>query len=212
LFPRVTGNRGFDSEKLIAVQVGHRTQLMSRVFLDTVVFYHNYEDLLSIEPGTPFIESSPPPDRLVLPFSLRNKLHGESYGFEVAADALVTDYWRLRSGYSFLQLDLERDGNSQDPSTAPNTQGSSPHNQFFLHSELDLPWDVSLDSNLRYVDNVPAQGTPSYVTFDVRLAWAATSNIELAIVGQNLAQNHHREFAGGTQVERAGYGQVRFQW
>lgn len=211
-FPRVVGNRNFDSEKLLAAQVGHRARLLPRLFVDTAVFYHHYDDLLSVEPEAPFTESSPPPDRVILPLSVRNKLHGESYGFEIAADAFVTDEWRLRSGYSFLQLDLERGDGSQDPSTARSTQEASPQNQFFLHSQLDLPWNVSLDGNLRYVDNLPAQSASNYVTFDVRLAWAIAPQIEISLVGQNLAEKHHREFAGGTQVERSMYGQVRFRW
>jgi iron complex outermembrane receptor protein len=206
------GNRGFDSETLLAGQVGHRAQLIERLFVDTVVLYHHYDDLLSVEPGAQFAESSPPPDRLVFPLSIQNKLRGDSYGFELAADAFVTDAWRLRSGYSFLQLDLERKSNSLDSSTARTTQESSPQNQFFVHSRLDLPWDVSLDGNFRYVDNLPAQSTSSYATFDVRLAWSVTPALELSLVGQNLADQHHREFAGGTQVERSVYGQGKVRW
>lgn len=212
VFPQIVGNRDFDSEKLLAAQLGHRMRVLPRLFVDSVVFYHHYDDLLSVEPGTPFPQASPPPEHVILPLSIHNKLHGESYGLEIAADAFVTDSWILRSGYSFLQMDLERGNGSADAATAGNTQESSPQNQFFLHSELDLPWNVSLDGNLRYVDNLPAQSTSSYVTFDVRAAWAITPQVEVSVVGQNLADGHHREFAGGTQVERSVYGQVRFQW
>jgi iron complex outermembrane receptor protein len=124
----------------------------------------------------------------------------------------LTDFWSVRSGYSFLQIDLQRDRSSDDPSTARTAQESSPHNQVFVHSRLDLPWKISLDSDVRYVDNLPAQDVPNYVTFDIRGAWSPMPWLELSLVGQNLAEKHQREFSGGTQVERAMYGQVRIQW
>jgi len=74
---------------------------------------------------------------------------------------------------------------------------------------------------LRYVDVLPAVNSvpirpkiPSYITLDVRLAWLPRKNLEIAIVGQNLLDDRHPEFAPtfiGTQqteVERSIYGTV----
>ena len=57
---------------------------------------------------------------------------------------------------------------------------------------------------------LPAPG--AYVTLDVRLAKEVAEGFELAVVGQNLWQPHHQEFAPGTQVPRGLYGQFRWQW
>ena len=51
---------------------------------------------------------------------------------------------------------------------------------------------------MRYVDNLPTQQVGSYVDADVRVARRFGRSLELSVVGQNLAQDHHREFAGGT--------------
>jgi iron complex outermembrane receptor protein len=69
-----------------------------------------------------------------------------------------------------------------------------------------------LDGVLRYVDSLPAQGVGSYVEADVRVARRITDAVELSVVGQNLIEGHHREFAGGTEVQRGVYGQVRWWW
>jgi len=68
------------------------------------------------------------------------------------------------------------------------------------------------DGVLRYVDTLPAQHVGSYVTLDLRLAKQVTKSLELSVVGLNLAQDHHREFGGGTEVQRSIYGQVRWRW
>jgi iron complex outermembrane receptor protein len=218
LFPRIVRNGGFDSEKVIAYQLGHRVQLIDRINLDSVVFYHDYDDLQSIGVGTPFPEDTPPPSHAVLPLPFGNKLHGSSYGVEIAADVFASEWWRVYSGYSFLHLNVERD----DPAvelTRANSERSSPQHQAFARSQLDLPWNVRFDANVRYVDSLPV-GIRSYFTFDLRLQVPITQSLSLSLVGQDLWDSHHREFpgatatsmAGGTQVERSGYAQLRYQW
>ena len=54
----------------------------------------------------------------------------------------------------------------------------------------------------------------SYHTLDIRLGWRLNDNIELAIVGQNLIDDHHLEFipefidTAPTEVERGVYGKI----
>jgi iron complex outermembrane receptor protein len=208
---RLIGDQAFVSEKVIAYEVGYRVQPMSRLFLDLALFYNQYQDLLSIEPGAPFDEPADGATRSVLPLFIRNRLHGDAYGFELAADAVVTEWWRLHGAYSLLNLELRRDPGSHDTSHQP-LEESSPHNQVTLRSTINLPASADFDGVLRYVDNLPAQHVGSYVTLDLRFAKRVTENVELSVVGLNLAQNHHREFAGGTEVERSIYGQVRWRW
>jgi iron complex outermembrane receptor protein len=122
----------------------------------------------------------------------------------------------LQGGYTFLEMHLHRARGSTDVSTELMTEGSSPHHQFFIRSLLDLGWNFQFDSTLRYVDALPAPSIPSYLTLDVRLAWSPRKNLEIAIVGQNLLDDQHPEFAPTfigterTEVERRVFG--TFQW
>ncbi|MGZ5569204.1 MAG: hypothetical protein ACXWKG_19510, partial [Limisphaerales bacterium] len=58
----------------------------------------------------------------------------------------------------------------------------------------------------------------SYAELDARLAWHPRTNLEFAVVGQNLLHEHHREFAPtfiasqNTEVERGVYGKVTFRY
>jgi iron complex outermembrane receptor protein len=147
-----------------------------------------------------------------------NKLFGETYGTEIAATAQLTKRWRIQGSYSYFQADLDRDHGSHDGMTVTTDEGSSPHNQFSLQSLVDLGWNIQFDSTLRYVDTLVAPKIPSYVTIDLRLAWSPRKDLEIAIVGRNLLDDQHPEFAPtfiGTQkseVERSVYGTVVWRY
>ena len=184
---------------------------LARLFVDLVSFYNRYDDLLSIEPRRPFAESTPGVPHLVLPFVIQNRLHGESYGVELAADAAVTDWWRLNAAYTYLDIRLRHDPDGVDR-LSEAAAGASPHNQVTARSLMNLPAHFELDVIVRYVDNLPTQPVASYVDADVRVSRRFGRSLELSVVGQNLAHDHHREFAGGTEVQRGVYGAFRWWW
>lgn len=212
VFPRVIRNEDFAAEKVIAYEIGYRASAGHRLFADLAVFYHDFHDLLSLEPGEEFVETEPPPSRRVRPLIIENGLHGESYGVEIAGDVRVLRNWWMSASYSYLQVALEPDAISRDRTQEITAEGSSPQHRAVLHSRWDFPWDVQSDALLRYVDSLPAQRVGSYLSLDLRLAKRLTRGLELSVVGQNLLEDHHREFAGGTEVERSAYAQLRWVW
>jgi iron complex outermembrane receptor protein len=212
-YPRITRNPDFEPETVLAYQVGYRVQPVERLFIDLASFYNQYDNLLTLETGAPFPEEEPPLPHVIVPFVFANQLHGESYGVEIAATAQLTDWWRVSGQYSYLQISLQQDRGSTDISQEA-AEDASPHNQVSVLSAIDAPWGVRFDTVLRYVDNLEVSGQviPSYFTFDVRLAMQLGHGVEIAAVGQNLAQAEHREFAFGTEVPRGAYAQVRWEW
>ena len=211
----IHGNPNMDSETLIAYELGYRVQPINQLKLDLTGFYNDYDDLRTLEPLVP----GP-----VSPTIVENKLFGETYGVELSATAQVTRQWRVQGSYSYFDARLHRESSSRDPSTDRIDEGSSPHNQFFIRSMFDLGWNIQFDSTLRYVDVLPtifdrtgrvvSPKIPSYLTLDLRLAWSPRKDLEFAVVGRNLLDNHHPEFAPtfigtqGTEVERSVYGMV----
>jgi iron complex outermembrane recepter protein len=214
-FFRVVGDGRFQSETVIAYELGYRLQPRPDLSIDVTTFYDDYSGLLSAEVGTPFPENGAAATRTIVPVFLRNRLDGDVYGAEVAVDAMPAPWWRLAAAYSYVEVDLSKEPGSTDI-TGPGVQGTSPHNQVVLRSLLDLPRGFELDAMLRYVDNVPRQRIDEYVELDLRLGWHATPNVELSVVGQNLLANHHAEFGteGGAPVEiqRGLYGKAVWRW
>ena len=211
-FFRLEGDEGFDAERVFAYEVGYRVEPVVGVFVDLAGFFNRYEDFLGIETGVPVTEG----DRLVLPFVLANGLRGDVYGGELLVDYEPLPWWRLRGSYSYLQIDFRSKAGFVDAGqTSRSTEGSSPHHQASFQSSADLLDRLALDLWLRYVDRLPAQRVDSYVTFDARLGWQATPNLEVSLVGQNLVEASHVEFGSGANrvaVERGGYGAVTWRW
>ncbi len=202
----VRGNTDFGSEELIAYELGWRTQLHHNLNVDLALFYNEYANLRTSR----F-------DITTLQANLVNGYEGESFGGELSAQWQATERWRLIGGYSYLDENLR--SNSKDPAVQRNDdEGSSPHNQFFIRSMLDLPGRVTLDLTGRYVDSLPHRQIPAYFTMDARLGWAANDHVELSIVGRNLLDDRHPEFAASalqtqrTEVERSVFGQVSIRF
>jgi iron complex outermembrane receptor protein len=214
-FVRVIGDRGFSTEHLLGYEVGYRSLINAKLNLDIAAFYNNYDHLLSIEPGAPFSETSPPPAHVVVPFFFGNGLLGNTAGFEIAPEWAPTSTWRVRASYSYLYMDLSAKTGSLDPSTVASTEGSSPHHQATVQSFLNLPKRLEFDQTIRYLSDLPAQQVPVYTTADVRFSWHATRSFDFSVVGQNLLQPHHPEFGGDpgglVGIKRTVYAKITWQ-
>ncbi len=208
------GNNDFDSEELIACELGYRLQPSNRLSLDLTLFYNDYDDLrtVEVELADRFFEITPFPPHLVIPMQIENRMEGETYGFEIGANLKLTDAWRLFSGYSLLKLQLHKDSSSKDI-TAESAEGDGPEHSFQIRSYIDLPHALEFDSALYYVDNLTNQKIPSYTRLDVRLGWHPTDNFEISLSLENLLENRHSEFGQArgispTEVERNVYGKI----
>ena len=209
----VFGSRQFTSEDLLAYEFGYRMQATTNLSFDLATFYNSYSNLRTAEPGTPFVEGSPAPTDIVVPFVAGNKMSGGTYGLELFADWKVVPKWRLAGSYSYLQMDIHKDSDSQDP-TADTPNGSSPRHQWYLRSSIDLPKHFDQDTTLRFVDHLSSLNLPGYYSLDAHLGWKPVTNLELSIGGQNLLDNRHLEFlpdfvnTAPTVVKRSIFGSI----
>ncbi|MFA4916100.1 MAG: TonB-dependent receptor [Syntrophales bacterium] len=218
----LVGNDNFDSEDLVAYEMGFRHLLTKKVSLDIATYFNQYDHLRTFEQGSMLCEPSGSPfplclpgDNIFIPLSAGNQMTGEIYGVELSSDVVVNDWWTLKPSYSYMKVQLHLDSNSTD-TTSESAEGESPHHQFSLRSLMNLGNNIEMDAWLRYVDSLPAQNIDSYITLDLRLAWRPAKNLELSVVGQNLLDNSHAEFKpeiidiASSEVQRSIY--VKFVW
>jgi iron complex outermembrane recepter protein len=201
----LAGGPDFDSETLLAYELGYRVQPLPRLALTLAAYYNDYDNIRSLE------QANPP---LPFPVVIANELEGESYGAELTADYRVTDWWRLRAGYTELRIDIRPKPGSTD-TTAGSGESHDPERYFSLRSSLDLPGHWELDAAFRYVSRIENQQVPSYGELDVRLGWRPRPELEFSIVGQNLLHDHHAEFgnvAMRREIERGVYGTVLWRF
>src|SRR5882724_9880534 len=196
IFLRIAGNPLFKSETLLGYEVGYRTLLTSKFFVDLSLFYNNYNDLTSFGALVFSSESSPPPPRLVATTTFMNGIKGSTQGLEIAPDWKAASWLELKASYSYLNMDLENKPGSTDTGTVRTDQGSSPRHEFVLRPLFNLPKRFEFDPTYRYVGALPAQSAKSYSTMDVHLGWRFVPQMELSVVGNNLFQPQHAEFGG----------------
>jgi iron complex outermembrane receptor protein len=189
----IFGSRQFKSEDLLAYEVGYRVQATSTLSADIATFYNKYTNLRSAEPGTPFVEGNPAPTNIVIPFIANNKMSGGTYGAELFADWRVLPEWRLLGSYSYLQMNIHKNVDSQDP-TPDIPDGQSPRHQVYLRSSVDLPKHLEPDLMLRYVGSLPSLNIPSYYSLDAHLAWRPIAQLEFSFGAQDLLNSRHLEF------------------
>ena len=207
----IDGTAAFESEVLIAYELGYRVQAARTLSLDLALFYNDYRHLRTFELGA--TDASAAPAYLRFPFYFGNGLSGQTYGGELAANLDVAEWWHWRAAYSYLQMQLHKNPGSTDTTQAAE-DGLSPHHQISFRSLMDLPWKLQLDTTVRYVDSLPTANIRSYVGLDMRLGWRPRQNLEFSIVGQNILDNQHREFSPSVirtpaaEIERAVYGKV----
>lgn len=204
------GDRNYDSENLLAYELGYRFAPLNNLSFDVTAFYNHYTDLRSITTqDSPFFNG-----RFVESSNIfSNDFSANLYGFEMASVWLATEAMQWRLSYSFLKTDLHAD----------NTLPVSPEQQVSLQMNYAVTHAVNLNLWLRYVDeastlSVPTQTSitsPDYLTLDARLAWTPIANIELSVVGQNLLDDRQLESIDsnfrlpGIENQRSVYGKIR---
>jgi iron complex outermembrane recepter protein len=215
IYLRVEGNPQFHSERLLAYEFGYRALTVSRFYVDAALFYNQNSDVYSFQVGAPFLEASPAPVHAVLPLLTSNGIKGPAKGFEIAPDWKPVNWWELRPSYSHLEMHVEDQPWSNDPTSAAGYNGSSPRHQVAIQSLFTLPKKLQFDQTYRYVAALPAQDVTSYSTADTRLSWHFAAQMEGSVVGRNLLQPHHPEFGGDpgglVGIERSAYAQITWR-
>jgi iron complex outermembrane receptor protein len=206
-------NSGFESETVIAYELGYRAQLDMNFSTSLSTFFNNYDNLrsLSFTPVT------------FLPFFFANNLEGQTWGMEWTCDYQALSGWRLHAGYDLIQDNLWIKPGQIDLSHGL-AETADPANQVFLRSSMDLPGQTELDADCRWVDAVyngslgatkPAV-LPSYAELDVHAGWHPAANLEISVIGQNLLQDEHVEAGvpgpAQEQIARSIYGKLTCQF
>ncbi|MBI2943823.1 MAG: TonB-dependent receptor [Candidatus Wallbacteria bacterium] len=215
--PTLVGRGDYDSEELLAREAGWRFQASDSVSLDLAGFYNSYRKLRTLERfGTPIPQALPAP-HLVAPFAPFNLGEADTWGLELACDWHARDDLHFRTGCSWLRLDLTPDPASRD-AAAVAAERENPGHQLFVSSSWELSKQLELDGHLRYVDELPGLGVPSYFMLDLVLAYRPREELELALVGRDLLDDRHSEFTPSlidtqaTEVQRGLYGKVTWRF
>ena len=202
LYVNVVGSDDFESEELIARELGYRISVRSNLSIDVSLFEHSYQDLATNESAGPPQVVPGPPSYMILPLVQGNGMSGDAEGATVAVGWEPIPRWRMQLQYSHLDFDLEADPLSTDQES-PRVGGNSPKRQAAVHSYVDLAFGLSFFAGVRYVDDLPSLGVPSYLAVDANLRWQIRNGLMASLAVRNLNDRHHIEFGGGNLIERS---------
>ncbi len=220
---RVAGSHHYNSEKLIAYELGYRFQPTKRLSVDIATFYNTYKDLQTIEDAASFVNPANSTNTID-PIVFDNRMDGETFGTEILTDWHVTDSWKLTAEYTFLQMQLHMDKASADVGRDISgvwrdafVEGQSPQNQGSLRSYLNLPYNLGFDTSLYYVDHLSTNDIPSYLRLDARLGWQPTESLDMSVGMKNILDKEHIEFGSTetlstSEIERSVYFKITWQF
>ncbi len=194
----------FRPESVWAYEIGARSQPSAALSLSATLFYNEYDDLRTVEPGsaTNFI-----------PLRWGNLMQGDTFGVEAWATWQLKAWWRLSPSVTWLRENLRfKEGASQLLGIAQAADDPSSHAA--LTSSMDLPRHITFDTSLRYVGALPDPALPHYFELDARAGWQMNRATELALSGTNLLHARHQEFTSpiGESIVRGVMVEARWKF
>jgi iron complex outermembrane receptor protein len=204
----------FDSEVLIAYELGYRRQWTPDLAMDIALFHNEYDGLSTLTP-LPARLALDPARFVLIPIAITNSTSAHTDGAEILVDWRVRDDLNISTSYTFLNIDM-------DGPPAPLAvdseiaEGQSPRNQASVRVRWDATDRLAVDGTVYYVDSLPAFQIDSYVRLDLRVAWRLNDHVQFEMVGQNLLDDTHREFGAPTDanaavIERSIFGRLTWR-
>ena len=204
------GTEHLPPENVLAYEFGSRWRPSHKLSFDLASFYNHYTNRHTNEPGTPFFEDSPAPRHLVVPNYTASNISGETHGLELLAKTHPAHIWEVSACYTLFEIHLHQSSRSLDFTTAPESEGSSPTQEFQVHSLLNLPHKAEFDSALFHVGPLAAPGIKAYTRLDLRVGWRPTTAFELSGGGRNVLEAQHYEFGSGELVQAEPVGRSAY--
>lgn len=202
----------FESEEVIAYELGYRRQFTPELAMDIALFYNDYDDLATLTPLAPQLGLDPP-RFILIPITMTNATQAVTYGGEIVLDWRVRQDLNLTMVYSFLDMELDAPATAIDAELA---EGQSPRNQAHVRLQWDATARLALDAVVYYVDELPAYQIDAYTRADVRVGYRLSDHWQFDLVGQNLFDDEHREFtapgdANATTIGRSVFGRLTWR-
>lgn len=185
--PRVAGNPELESATVTAYELGFRTRLGQAWWLDSALFYNDYDRQAAFE------ESERPGI-----LTRVNGMAGHTRGAELALEWRRYRWWRVAAGATFLDADLAvLPGERPRVQLAEFYEDQSPDRQFSLRSQWLPSPGFSVSAHWRYVGAVreaalanparpPRVWVPSYDNLDLHAAWQISPAFSLEAAGRDL--------------------------
>ena len=196
----IAGGPDFEAETANVYELGYRQQPVAQMSWSITAFYSEYDKLRTLELND-----------AATGYVFENQAKADTYGMEIWGSWQPVHNWRLHASLVTQTFDVYLEPGSTDISNTTGLASEDPDFYSSIRSSYDLSSHVTIDSTLRYVDELEGSQVPAYTALDVRVAWEISPHLEISLVGQNLTDHSHPEFGaspGRSEYERALYGKL----
>ena len=210
ILAQINGSDAFSPESVRDFEAGYRTQVSKALSFDLTAFYDQYSGLRSYLPQDPEVRFAQ------VPYLLVNEAEGNlgravGKGMEVSTAWGGSRAWKLEGSYTYNIVNPYF--GPEAPAGTIDAGGKLPsHNKWRLQSYVNISKKFNFDTFLYWTSQGsptnaygPPIPVPSYLRFDVRVAYKLRPNWEISAAGQNLLEQRHLE--GLTEV-LTGYSYV----
>ena len=207
------GNPAAETETLVDLEAGYRVEIGTGS-IDVTGFVGRYDHLRTQEPSAPVVQFVPS-RRILAVTQFGNRLEATTRGLEVAGHWAPVRLWRLDGSYTTFHLTPHLAEGSLDP-LAASEDGSAPNAQWQLRSVLSPGSRATLSVALFHVGPLEQLQVAAYTRADITAEWRFNHGLSAMVIGQNLLDAAHAEFAGAgtllmaTQVPRSVSLQLRW--
>lgn len=187
---RIVGGPHFGTEKAYTYEIGYRATPTNKTSISVTGFYTEYDELRTLDL-----------DQSAAEFEFKNKASARSHGLEMWGAWQVRDDLKLSGGLVVqdVRLNTSQTDILQDTGFGINDASS--------HSLLRISYDISpnhlLDATARYMGKLRKLDVPAYTALDIRYGWKINKDLEFSIVGQNLLDSKHIEYADPVRTSAA---------
>ncbi len=207
-------------EQVKSFEVGYRTTLWNKTFVDASYYYSHYKDFIGYQIGidVTFDKSSLPVDPQAYRYAANASKTVTTQGFSIGVSHYFAKFYQFSGNYSWNRLNTKVD----DPIIpAYNT----PEHKFNLgvsgrDVEIGKLKNLGFNVNYKWIQGFTYSGSPqfsgyipSYYLLDVQANYRLTKiNTTLKLGASNVLNNKVFQVYGGPRVGRMGYISLLYEF
>ena len=207
-------------EKVRTLELGYRTTIANRLFLDASYYYSEYRDFLGFNIGVrvAFDETTGNLSNARAFRYAANSLNKvTTQGFSIGANYYFWDKYQFAANYSFNKLNDELD----DPIIPAFNTPENKYNIGISGRDIEIGGieRVGFNVNYKWVEGFLFEGSPQFTGFvpaygllDAQINYTLKKpNLTFKLGASNLLDNLHFEAYGGPRIGRLAYFSVTYE-
>ncbi len=208
-------------EKVRTVEIGYRTTLFDKLFIDAGYYYSVYNDFLGYNIGVEaeFDQNTGFPKRLqAYRYSANSTEEVTTQGFSIGMNFYFAKYFVANGNYSWNKLITKTD----DPIVPAFNTPESKYNIGLAARDVPLfpNVDIGFNINYKWIEGFLFEGSPQFTGFipeydllDMQMNWKfANLNTTIKLGASNILDNLHFETYGGPKVGRLAYISLLYEF